>query len=110
MPSIASPGMLNAYRAAAGLTTDRTDIPTGREPAAGSAGGAGFGALLSEAVQQAAGQERAAATASIEGLAGRASTVDVVVALSRAELAVQTAVAVRDRVVAAYQEVMRMPI
>ena len=107
MQSISANGMLNAYRAAAGLAAEPTDMPAGRQPRAGSAG---FGALLGEAIQQAAGQERAAATASIEGLAGRASTVDVVVALSRAELAVQTAVAVRDRVVAAYQEVMRMPI
>ncbi|WP_343898090.1 flagellar hook-basal body complex protein FliE [Craurococcus roseus] len=30
--------------------------------------------------------------------------------MSRAELALQTAVAVRDRVVSAYQDVMRMPI
>jgi flagellar hook-basal body complex protein FliE len=33
-----------------------------------------------------------------------------VLAISRAELALQTAVTVRDRVVAAYQDVMRMPI
>ena len=36
--------------------------------------------------------------------------VGLVVAVGRAELTLQTAVAVRDRVVAAYQEVMRMPI
>ena len=34
----------------------------------------------------------------------------VVEALSEAELALQTAVTIRDRVVAAYQEVLRMPI
>ncbi|MEO1657081.1 MAG: flagellar hook-basal body complex protein FliE [Pseudomonadota bacterium] len=34
----------------------------------------------------------------------------VVEALSQAELALQTAITVRDRVVAAYQEVLRMPI
>ena len=110
MQSIASPGMLSAYRAAAALTTDPADLAPGREPPGTAANRGGFGALLGAAIEQAAGQERAAATASIEGLAGRASTVDVVVALSRAELAVQTAVAVRDRVVAAYQEVMRMQI
>jgi flagellar hook-basal body complex protein FliE len=35
---------------------------------------------------------------------------DVVTALSRADLALQTTVALRDRVVSAYQDVMRMPI
>jgi flagellar hook-basal body complex protein FliE len=34
----------------------------------------------------------------------------VVTAISRADLALQTAVALRDRVVSAYQDVMRMPI
>ena len=34
----------------------------------------------------------------------------VVEALSQAELALQTAVTIRDRVVAAYQEILRMPI
>jgi flagellar hook-basal body complex protein FliE len=34
----------------------------------------------------------------------------VVQAVSRAELALQTTTAIRDRVVSAYQEIMRMPI
>lgn len=34
----------------------------------------------------------------------------VVEALSEAELALQTAVTIRDRVVAAYQDILRMPI
>jgi len=34
----------------------------------------------------------------------------VVEALSEAELALQTAITVRDRIVAAYQEILRMPI
>lgn len=34
----------------------------------------------------------------------------VVEALSEAELALQTAVTIRDRIVAAYQEILRMPI
>ncbi len=35
---------------------------------------------------------------------------EVAIAVSRAELALQSAVAVRDKVVQAYQDVMRMPI
>ena len=44
------------------------------------------------------------------GLAGRADPQAVVVALAATELAVQTAVAVRDKVVEAYQEILRMPV
>ena len=38
------------------------------------------------------------------------SLVDVVTAVTNAEVALETAVAVRDRVIAAYQEIIRMPI
>lgn len=44
------------------------------------------------------------------GLAGRADAHSVVEALAQTELAVQTAVAVRDKVVEAYQEILRMPV
>jgi flagellar hook-basal body complex protein FliE len=44
------------------------------------------------------------------GLAGRADAQAVVEALAQTELAVQTAVAVRDKVVEAYQEILRMPV
>ena len=41
---------------------------------------------------------------------GKANMTDVVTAVSSAELTVQTVTAVRDKVVAAYQEVLRMQI
>ena len=44
------------------------------------------------------------------GLAGRADPQAVVEALAATDLAVQTAVAVRDKVVEAYQEILRMPV
>ncbi|WP_424813856.1 flagellar hook-basal body complex protein FliE [Roseococcus sp. YIM B11640] len=72
--------------------------------------GAGFGETLSRAVQGAIDMGRSADTASSAALAGQGSVTDVVLAVSRAELALQTATAVRDRVISAYQDVMRMPI
>jgi flagellar hook-basal body complex protein FliE len=44
------------------------------------------------------------------GLVGRADPQAVVEALAATELAVETAVAVRDKVVEAYQEILRMPV
>lgn len=44
------------------------------------------------------------------GLAGRADPQAVVEALAATELAVQTAISVRDKVVEAYQEILRMPV
>ncbi len=44
------------------------------------------------------------------GLTGRASVQEVVEAVTAAELALERVTAVRDRVIAAYQEILRMPI
>lgn len=44
------------------------------------------------------------------GATGQAPLVDVATALSAAEVTLETVVAVRDRVVSAYQEILRMPV
>lgn len=41
---------------------------------------------------------------------GDAELTDVVLALNNAEVTLQTVVAVRDRIISAYQEILRMPI
>jgi flagellar hook-basal body complex protein FliE len=51
------------------------------------------------------------ADAAVAGLArGEGSAQAVVEAMAQAELALQAAVTVRDRVVEAYQEILRMPV
>jgi flagellar hook-basal body complex protein FliE len=45
-----------------------------------------------------------------KAVVGKADLMDVVQAVSNAQLTLETVVAVRDRVVNAYQEIMRMPI
>lgn len=61
---------------------------------------------MGAAVQAGAGAEATAAQA----LTGQADMNDVVLAVANAEIALQTVVAVRDRVVQAYQDILRMPI
>ena len=41
---------------------------------------------------------------------GNGNVVDVVTAVAETEVAVETMVAVRDRMISAYEEIMRMPI
>jgi flagellar hook-basal body complex protein FliE len=41
---------------------------------------------------------------------GKANVIDVVTAVAETEVAVEAMVAVRDRVISAYEEIMRMPI
>lgn len=79
--------------------------PEAREAAVHSAGAAFEAAATDflETLRQ--GEETTKA-----GLVGRADPQAVVEALAATELAVQTAVAVRDKVVEAYQEILRMPV
>jgi flagellar hook-basal body complex protein FliE len=78
--------------------------------ATGAADGGSFGATLQRAVEGAVDLGHSADAASTQALLGQGSVTDVVLAVSRAEMALQTAVALRDKVVSAYQDVMRMPI
>ena len=70
----------------------------------------GFGAVLGRApagVVQAGHQADAQAVTAING---GGNLTDVATAVSHAELALQSAVAIRDKVVQAYQDVMNMPV
>ena len=49
-------------------------------------------------------------TAATEGMTGKADPQSVVTALASAEIAVQSAVTIRDKVVESYQEILRMPV
>ena len=72
--------------------------------------GDGFGATLRRAMEGAVDLGRSADAASTQALLGQGSVTDVVLAVARAEMALQTATTLRDKVVSAYQDVMRMPI
>jgi len=99
-PILGAAGVAAAYRAVQGL----------QEAAAGPHAGGSFGDALSRAVQGAIRTGHEADASATAALTGTGSVTDVVLAISRAELALQTATTVRDRVVTAYQDVMRMPI
>ena len=70
----------------------------------------GFGGALARALEGAVQSGKAAEQQSMNAIAGTGNLTDVVSAVSKAELALQTTVAIRDRVVQAYQDIMRMPI
>ena len=70
----------------------------------------GFGGLVEQMVTDTATSLRAAETASARQVAGKGDLIDVVTAIGAAETALDTVVAVRDRMVNAYSEIMRMQI
>ncbi len=70
----------------------------------------GFGSMVENLVSGTAQQMRAAEHASAMQVAGKGDLIDVVTAIGAAETALDTMVAVRDRVVGAYTDIMRMQI
>ncbi len=81
----------------------------GAAPVAQPKGG-GFGELLEQSLSGMAEQGRDAEAKAMQAVAGKADVVDVVTAVAESELALNTLVSVRDKVIAAYEEIMRMPI
>jgi flagellar hook-basal body complex protein FliE len=76
----------------------------------GDSDGPSFGAMVKEAIGSVVESGRKSDAQAQAMAAGKANIVDVVTAVSETEVAVQTMVSVRDKVIAAYEEIMRMPI
>ncbi len=79
--------------------------------AAGPAAGAkDFASFVKEAAAEAVDTMHHGETLSKQGIAGKAELNDVVAAVNDAELTLQTVTTLRDKLVTAYQEILRMPI
>ena len=88
------------------LGTDSLGLPA----AAGETGRADFAGLLGQMMSSLAGALRTGEAASLAGLKGQVPIAGVVEAVMTAEQTLQGAIAVRDKVVAAYLELSRMQI
>ena len=95
---------------AASRATETQAISPAAPTAIQSGEGLGFDSVMKQVTSDAIGTLKAGEAASISAMQGKESTRRVVEALMSAEQALQTAVAVRDKVVQAYQEVVRMSI
>jgi len=69
-----------------------------------------FGEMLNGVLNQTIQASKTAESQMTAGVQGKADLVDVVTAISSAEASLQTVIAVRDQVISAYQEIMRMQI
>ena len=83
---------------------------TGDVSAFAKTGYESFGDLVKNAAVNSITTMRAGESASARAVAGEASLPEVVQAVTASEVTLQTVVAVRDRVISAYQEIMRMPV
>lgn len=69
-----------------------------------------FGSLVQDAIRSAGQSAQTAEHQALAVAGGQADIVDVVTAIAAAETQLQTVIAVRDQVISAYQEILRMPI
>jgi flagellar hook-basal body complex protein FliE len=85
-------------------------VQDGSLDAPATASGAGFGDALARAIQGVADTGHRADAESVKAISGQGNLTEVATAVTRAELSMQTALAIRDRVVQSYQEITRMQI
>lgn len=95
--------------AGSSLATSKVAASALAAPAAGIAP-ASFGDVMHEIATKSVDNLKTAEATSMMGMQGKASVQQVVEAVLAAEQSLHTAVAVRDKVVAAYQEISRMAI
>ncbi len=98
-------GAAAAYSQAVGRAKQITPTPDA-EPASKS----GFSSLLQSTLSNAVNAAGAAEQASMQALVAPTDLSQVVMAVTNAEVTLQTVVAVRDRVIQAYQDILKMPI
>ena len=106
---------ISAYDAATAYGGGLAGIPVSKPGGLAGKGAPGgedgsFGDLVSGLVADTSTKLHAAEQASIRQVSGKGDLIDVVTAIGAAETALDTVVAVRDRVVGAYGEIMRMQI
>lgn len=80
------------------------------QDAGNGAGGPSFGDILKTSLNSAIDAQHTSEKVSAAALVGKASMTDVLQAVNSAELALNTVLAIRDKVVTAYQSIMQTPI
>jgi flagellar hook-basal body complex protein FliE len=95
-----------AYQSVAKMATSSPATPT----ASSSESAGGFGGFLTDALKDSIQTIKKGEQMASMNLSGKADIVDVVNAVNQAELTLDTVVAVRDKVVSAYQSILNMPI
>ena len=102
-------GAANAYGSASRLISQAAK-PGSDLVIQSPTGGPKFADVLAQTVQGVVDQGKVSDQLAIDMVNGKANVVDMVTALSETEMALESMVTIRDRVISAYEEIMRMPI
>ncbi|HUN50352.1 MAG TPA: flagellar hook-basal body complex protein FliE [Candidatus Sulfotelmatobacter sp.] len=94
-----------AYAQALGRSLD------GGAPAGdGQAAGTSFADLIAQVTNQTIGAGTASEKATMQAVEQKSNLADIATAVTNAQVTLDTVVAVRDKVIAAYQDIIKMPI
>jgi flagellar hook-basal body complex protein FliE len=99
-----------AYQAAANIGSASAGAASANAAGAAGSGLGDFSGFLQSALKDGIGTMKQGEVAAGNQIAGKSNIVDVVSAVNQAEITLDTVVAVRDKVVQAYQSIMNMPI
>ncbi len=94
----------NAYASLARI------MDTGAAGKGSETGGQSFGAVLKEALGSVMDAGRKSEAQTVAMASGKANVMDVVTAVAETDVALSTLVSVRDQVIQAYQDILKMPI
>lgn len=97
-------GAVNAYRNQMKMMENANKSP------AEDAQDSPFAQMVTSALSQASDSLKAAEATELQAVTGKVELTDLVTAVASAELSLSTVVAVRDRVINAYNDIIRMAI
>lgn len=98
---------LNAYNNAAKINSDKS---AGNSASVGGVSNAGFSEIMDSGIDKTIGSLRTAESTIAKSLVKQADITDVVTAVTNAEMTLRTVMEIRNKMVAAYQEIIKMPI
>ena len=107
---MATPGIAASAYAQVARITDPTSLGGSVGDAGAGKASQGFGAMLKDAIASVAEAGRKSDAQSQAVAAGKANVIDVATAVAESEVAIDALVSVRDKVIQAYEEIMKMPI
>lgn len=97
----------SAYNQIAGIAQNN---PASSSAPAAETSGSSFADLVNDALAKAVDTGRKAEDVSTLAVMGKADITDLATSVTHAELALNTVVAIRDKVISAYQQIMQMSI
>lgn len=100
----------NAYQATAQLIDSIANGGNQSPSPSVAEAGSSFKELLGQAVENVSEAGRNVETQTMAAAQGQGDMIDVVTAVAETEIALQSMVSLRDRVITSYEEIMRMPI